>query len=101
MPFIKPERRSAIDAWTNGGQKPHFALEVGDMCYTYYKATVDVWRADPCWKTAHMIYDELFNSRESYVTAEQITASNLAWQVFFHLHVMPYEMKKREDNGDI
>ena len=101
MPFIKPERRPVIDLWVNRGKKPRFSLDVGDMCYAYYKVMVDAWRADPRWTTAHMIYDELFNSRKSYVTSKQITASGLAWQVFFHLHVMPYEIKKRDENGDI
>jgi len=101
MPFIKPERRPVIDLWVNRGKKPRFSLGVGDMCYTYYKEMVDAWRVDPRWKTAHVIYDELLNNRKSHVTAEQITARDLAWQVFFQLHVMPYELKKREENGDI
>ena len=101
MPFIKPERRPVIDTWVNGGQKPHFSLDVGDLCYTYYKAMVDAWQAYSHWKTTHMIYYELLNNKTAYVTADQITASGLAWQVFFHLHVMPYELKKREENGDI
>jgi len=101
MPFIKPERRPVIDAWINGGPKPHFSGDVGDMCYAYYKAMVDAWRSDPRWTTAHMIYGELLNNKTAYVTEDQITAYNLAWQVFFHLHVMPYELKKREENGDI
>ena len=30
-----------------------------------------------------------------------VVAYALAWQVFFNLHVMEYERKKREENGDV
>lgn len=96
MPFIKPERRVTID---------HCGLEVlptiqsGDRCYCYYKQMVEKWKAEPRWTTAHNLYKEVCNTWQPREDAA--IALQLAWQVFFQLHVMPYELKKREENGDI
>lgn len=102
MPFITENRRDIID---NGGLnalnilKPSSEsdIQVGDICYVYYKKIVERWKANPRWTTAHEIYRDTLCARiDDYTIAHK-----LAWQVFFQLFVMPYELKKREENGDI
>jgi hypothetical protein len=107
MPFINQARREEID---NGNLDGY---EVGDLCYLYYKDMVTKWKKEPRWTTAHRIYEDmkhigpLLRPRQTAAEWEQSsprnykTAYELAWQVFFQLYVMPYELKKREENGDI
>lgn len=94
MPFITQERRNIIDA----GDDPE-NIELGDICYMYYKPLVDRWRESPRWATAHWLYKNIVLSPP--LNLEHQAARDLAWQVFFQLYVMPYELKKREENGDI
>ena len=98
MPFVKPDRRLLL----NAGKIRSADLEPGDRCYLYYKKMVEAWRAEPRWTTAHTIYKSNFMavSRDEF-SLDNYTARYLAWLVFFQLHVMPYELKKREENGDI
>lgn len=102
MPFITQNRRDIID---NGGLynlnilKPSSEsnIKVGDICYVYYKDMIEKWKENPGWTTAHEIYRDTFSARiDDYTIAHK-----LAWQVFFQLYVMPYELKKREENGEI
>jgi hypothetical protein len=72
----------------------------GDRCYVFYHHLMLYWRHDPCWTTAHDLYKEMLKDKSSY-DWDDYTAYQLAWQVFFQLHVMPYEFTKREENGDI
>ena len=96
MPFVKPERRWSIQKGLLTEWEP------GDRCYVFYKKMVEKWKAIPRWTTAHAIYKELMLRRESaWGIDDDVIACELAWQVFFNLHVMPYELKKREENGDI
>ena len=92
MPFIKQEIRNALAM----GASPETS---GDLCYIEYKEMVDTWRVTPRWTTAHNIYKRLLRDRN--IDADLQTARELAWQVFFQLYVMPYELLKREENGDI
>ena len=107
MPFIKQERRKIIKKKGLNGLKkyPKSWIEPGDRCYVYYKPMVDKWKANPRWSTAHGIYKELYQEFPLLVNGEKdwesMVARDLAWQVFFQLYVMPYELKKREENGDI
>lgn len=94
MPFIAPERRPQVDA----GEIAEVDLQPGDRCYRYYKRMVDLWRDEPRWTTAHKIYKTLFVGHKN---VDELVAKQLAWQVFFTLHVIEYEKKKREENGDI
>ena len=98
MPFIKQDRRENIDhiltCPDSGGPEP------GDRCYVFYKGMVDRWRAKPRWTTAHEIVTDLYESIPLDNVDDRV-ARGLAWAVFFQLHVMPYELKKREENGDI
>ena len=110
MPFIVLERRAIIDEeGLEGLTKRGLEIQVGDMCYVHYKRMVEYWKANPRWTTAHEIYQAVMTKRWQMafvdrLTADQldyITARELAWQVFFQLHVMPYEEEKRLENGDI
>ena len=98
MPFIKLWRRERIK---EEGQFDE--AEAGDLCYVHYKKMVEKWKANPRWMTAHEIYKEWFWDYEQHIdmNGDDITAARLAWQVFFNIHVMPYELKKRAENGDI
>ena len=115
MPFITQNLRKVIDkggldALLNEG----WSIQPGDRCYLFYKAMVDKWKANPRWTTVHEIYKELLiKDRGKFVIYNEIegcikrdldddyVAQNLAWQVFFQLYVMPYELNKREENGNI
>ena len=102
-PFITQERRKLIDP--NATVEVLETLQPGDCCYLLYKEMVDRWKIKPGWTTAHEIYKEVSTATAlTQVYAKDlndIIAYNLAWQVFFQLWVMPYELKKREENGDI
>jgi hypothetical protein len=93
MPFIVQDRREAIA----DGALVNF--QPGDRCYVFYKEMVSRWRANPRWTTAHEI--RLDMHKPQLVNVDDRIAEDLAWQVFFQLHVMPYEEKKRLENGDI
>ena len=97
MPFITQERRKIID---EQGLEGLDVIQPGDLCYVYYKQMVDRWKANPRWTTAHRIYKDL-HEFPSNVSPDQCVAKDLAWQVFFQIYVMPYEEKKRAENGDI
>jgi hypothetical protein len=96
MPFINDSRREEIARYGLEGLEE---VRPGDRCYVHYKVLVDVWRADPCWTTAHTLFKGL--STDTSLDDDDYAARALAWQVFFHLHVMPYEEQKRKENGDI
>lgn len=92
MPFVTKDHRVAPD------------LSIpGDRCYVYYQHLVDEWNKEPRWTTADRLHHEMTfkhfaDPRMSY---DMINAMQLAWQVFFQLKVMPYELEKRALNGDI
>lgn len=94
MPFILKDRRPLIDK----GTIPPDLWEPGDRCYVYYSKMVKEWKAQPRWTTADKIYRDVLLHN---FTVEDRAAIELAWQVFFNLYVMPYELKKREENGDV
>jgi hypothetical protein len=74
---------------------------------------VERWKKEPRWTTAHKIYidvmrhaaihdcDNCHDEEDECTLCDGVAAHDLAWQVFFQLYVMPYELKKREENGDI
>lgn len=94
MPFITQERRKLID----NGSLPREDWEPGDLCYHYYRAMVRDWKLTPRWTTAHHIYQNVLSHN---FTVEDAAAIQLAYKVFFNLYVMPYELKKRAENGDV
>ena len=105
MPFVTPSKRISLD---NKG-----TIEVpGDLCYVIYKRLMRVWKDEPRWTTAHEMYklymSEMttnwlrdWSNRTRLTHADLTTAAALAWQVFFHKHVMDYENKKIIENGEI
>jgi len=94
MPFVEQYRRVANLNLLN-------EIQPGDLCYIHYKRMVDQWRANPRWTTAHEIYRDLMISPTVAIDVNEQVARRLAWQVFFQLHVIPYELQKRDENGDI
>ncbi len=88
MPFIPLKNRESIA----DGNQPE---TVGDQCYIVYCGLIDAWKKEPRWTTAHNLFKETFD-----VTDEQ-AAKTLAYLVFFNLHVIPYELEKKDQNGDI
>lgn len=102
MPFITQDRRTFID---REGPYNIPDMQPGDLCYFYYASMVRQWKANPRWTTAHEIYKQvMLNTRRPGVALmddDELCARNLAWQVFFQLHVMKYEEQKRIANGDI
>lgn len=97
MPFITKERREII---AKHGMDGLATIEPGDRCYVFYKDMVEKWRATPRWATAHQIMKDFLESSHLF-DKDVMVAHRLAWEVFFQLHVMPYELKKREENGDV
>lgn len=101
MPFITSEARRMTD--TIGPS------EVGDRCFLFYREMLRAWRKSPRWTTAHELYRDMVLFPAANETlgvppmdeADRVTARDLAWQVFFQLHVMPYELQKRTLNGEI
>ena len=107
MPFIEQWRRAVIEEEGLGGlatfAKPGVAgmtdIQPGDRCYVHYKHLVDKWRKESRWTTVHNLLKEYY--RTPLGDEDDHIAWALAWQCFFNLHVMEYEKKKREENGDI
>ena len=95
MPFISPESRWILES----GAEPE---TVGDICYLYYKPMMQRWNETRRWTTAHNIYKEWAVKRtDPQMKEDEIVAGDLAWQVFFAMEVMPYELAQREKNGDV
>ena len=97
MPFIKQERRAIIN---EKGLHRLAQIEPGDRCYVYYKQMVEAWKYSARWTTAHEIYKQWFTNTDPGYDDDAV-ALQLAWQVFFQLYVMPYEIEKKKLNGDI
>jgi hypothetical protein len=110
MPFIAPKCRDRVN---KGGIKA--CEEVGDICYVFYKHFVSAWKLEPRWRTAHRLYRDSIKDRcscsfyamvctelaQTFSIDDVDTALSLAWQVFFQRFVMPYELEKIDQNGDI
>lgn len=95
MPFITQKRRKLL---ARDGLNP-IKFEPGDLCYIAYKRMVDEWKKNPRWTTIHRIYMTQVNL--TWSDKDHAAATSLAWQVFFHLYAMPYELQKKQLNGDI
>ena len=84
MPFVDQEHRDNPDR-----EIP------GDRCYVEYKKIMEAWNKSPRWRTVDKLVGETFGWGDTE------RAKFLAFMVFFNLHVMDYELKKREENGDV
>lgn len=107
MPFIKKEDREKMNKKYLGDfcyYDDIVDINVGDRCYYFYKEMVETFKHSKRWTTAHNIYKEMIqrikDNQEEYSTDTK-RAYELAWQVFFQLHVMPYELEKKKENGDV
>lgn len=83
MPFVTEEHRKA----------PDYTIP-GDKTFAAYSKIMELWRNNPRWTTVDMIAESIWPKpwERAYI---------LAFLVFFSLIVMPYELGKREANGDI
>lgn len=88
MPFVNAEHRLNPD---------HNVA--GDRCFLQYKFMLDKWRASPRWTTADELYAYVLDNNMPELDWQR--AKELAWAVFFNLHVMPYELQKRKENGEV
>ena len=103
MPFITKEKREVLD-YEMEHDYPRLDKAIvapGDLCYIHYKKMVDKWKTNPRWTTAHEIFKEVEDTQPYDRTNDDWIDKSLAWQCFFHYHVLPYEDQKRKDNGDI
>lgn len=94
MPFTPIDRRQPMLDGTLTEIKP------GDRCFKYYYPMVQAWKVERRWTTAHELYKAMLG-RRAYLILDDAVAEELAWQVFFQLHVMPYEIEMQAKNGDI
>ncbi len=97
MPFIDQKSREELKA----GRLPKTA---GERCYSHYRWMVEMWNMDKRWTTADEIYKRvaLYSAPPiGLKSGEDQRAKELAWQVFFQVHVIPYERMMQECNGDI
>jgi hypothetical protein len=105
--FPTQEARARLDS---GGE----IVQPGDLCYLVYKEIKKAWDENPRWTTAHNLKKnlvEMFNNRWWFDWQDKcygkldhndfLAARDLAWEVFFALEVVPYELDKREENGEI
>jgi hypothetical protein len=86
MPFVPKEHR----------EPSHQPCCVGDMCYVEYKKLIYQFRENRRWTNAHNMTKEFFG-----LDSDEKTARFLAWMVWFSLEVIPYEIEKRDENGNI
>lgn len=94
MPFITKDRRKDI----KDGKIQPVDFQPGDRCYLDYKYLIDEWKKDPRWTTADRLYQHTLRFN---FNVEEAASAQLAWQIFFSIYVMPYELGKREENGDV
>ena len=89
MPFVKPELREPL---VRGDIIPK---SVGDMCFLEYSQIMQNWRNEPRWTTIHNEAKRLFD------LSDDAAAKFLAFIEFYFNHGHPYEIEKKEENGDI
>lgn len=86
MPFTSQEDRRITD--TIGPSKR------GDFAFLHYRPLIRNWRRSTRWTTADELLEDLIPDPEKRAKA-------LAYLVFFCLHVLPYEIMKRTENGEV
>jgi len=94
MPFINQETRETLPDSCNASIDVKAAESPGERAYIYYRSMMRIWRRNPRWKTADMLLMHL-------IPDDNRRAEALAFLTFFCLHVMPYEEKKRRENGEV
>jgi len=89
MPFIKLDRRAPLLE----GDIP--ITSVGDACFLEYNRLMAAWRKEPRWTTIHDEFCRLMGMSDADA------AKFLAFLEFYFNHGHPYEIEKKEENGDI
>jgi hypothetical protein len=66
----------------------------GDRCYVEYRRMIQAWKDNPRWTTADQLLTWLYPNpiKRAYL---------LAFLVFFAMRILPYEIQKIKENGDI
>lgn len=103
MPFTDEESRAKYPDTNSEGENLKFAAlhgMVGDRCFIFYRPMIRAWRESPRWTTAHNLKVKL-NNELTYLGVDDRAAYQLAWEVFFAFHVLPYEACKRWENGEV
>ena len=89
--------------------------KVGDICCLSYEPMVRKFLANPSWTTIHRIKEQVDNgvwkrtfldSRAEtfaphFLQSDLVTATHLAWEVFFEFFAVPYEKQRFEENGGV
>lgn len=89
MPFIKQNLRKPL---LTGKRKPQ---AVGELCFLEYSKLMEAWRKEPRWTTVHNEFKRLSQGDDTS------TARFLAFLEFYMSHGHPYEIEKKNENGDI
>lgn len=109
MPFIQSDKRPLVRS-----NPTQYMKEPGDRCYLIYAEMMRLWRLSPRWTTADKIHEDFVMNVEDNAFLEALyskspmtgwnelcNAASLAWQVFFNEEVLPYEARKKRENGAI
>lgn len=89
MPFVKQELREPL---VRGDIDPK---AVGDLCFLEYSKIMQAWRENPRWTTIHNEF------KKASGFGDHQAAHFLAFLEFYFNHGHPYELEKKEENGDI
>lgn len=108
MPFVGTVRAQALL------KRELMPEKVGDLCCLAYIPMVQKFLANTSWSTIHRIRKDvrdgtwnkvfLLSRAETipeHLQSEVDTAVDLAWEVFFGLYGLKYEMEKRMTNGGV
>lgn len=103
MPFIDQEQRKRYPVRFGFDENLDSAAingVVGDRCFVFYREMIHAWKKEPRWTTAHALKVNMINNMP-YLGVDDRAAYELAFAVFFNTHVMRYEERKREENGEV
>ena len=89
MPFVKQDLRAPL---LLGDIDPKAA---GDLCFLEYSKIMMAWRNESRWTTIHNEFKRIFK------VDDEKAAAFLAFLEFYFNHGHPYELEKKEENGDI
>lgn len=89
MPFVERNLRAPL---IMGDIDPK---AVGDLCFLEYYQIMRAWRENPRWTTVHNEFKRIFK------VDDKKAAAFLAFLEFYFNHGHPYEIEKKEQNGDI
>ena len=89
MPFVDQNLRAPL---LSGDIKPKVP---GDLCFLEYSEIMQNWRTNPRWTTIHNEAKRLFGFDDTEA------AKFLAFIEFYANHGHPYELEKKDQNGDV